>query len=485
MRAPPEYFLARPRPPTVLAHPARLILILSLAPSVGLGIGRFAYSLVLPDMRDSARLVLFRGRLHEHHQCGRLSRRRVDRRRGRSGASDLSASGALGNAGRAARRWRCARMSGNFIVLSFARLLAGIGAAVGFVAGGALAATIAQSRPERANFLLSLFYAGPGARHSFVRPDRAVRAAVLSARARGGSCGVAMTLLSLVMTVPLFARAARAIAATDRNAVAEPLRDCAGVDLSRRLLPVRRRLYRLHDLHDRLCARRRRRRGGAERVLEPDRRQRVRDAMGLARVCWRSTAAASAPRSFSASTLSARRLPLLRPFAAVAGDFGAGVRRRVFRGGGLDHRLRALQLSARGMADRDRGDDDFVRHRPDAWARSWSARSPTRWAACPMRSMFPRRCWRSARSLSAFQRKLESASRDRSVSLTPMATHRSHRTSTPAERIVTLVFPVAALVVVGDFHRDHVFRVLEAELGRHPDLHRDSRRRAAGSRRRT
>ena len=31
-----------------------------------------------------------------------------------------------------------------------------------FVAGGALAATIAQSRPERANFLLSLFYAGPG-----------------------------------------------------------------------------------------------------------------------------------------------------------------------------------------------------------------------------------------------------------------------------------------------------------------------------------
>ena len=40
----------RPLPP---AHPARLILILSLAPTVGLGIGRFAYSLVLPDMRDT------------------------------------------------------------------------------------------------------------------------------------------------------------------------------------------------------------------------------------------------------------------------------------------------------------------------------------------------------------------------------------------------------------------------------------------------
>ena len=68
----------RPSPP---AHPARLILILSLAPTVGLGIGRFAYSLVLPDMRDTLRLVVFRGGLHEHHQCRRLSRRRAGRSR--------------------------------------------------------------------------------------------------------------------------------------------------------------------------------------------------------------------------------------------------------------------------------------------------------------------------------------------------------------------------------------------------------------------
>ena len=39
--------------PQSYVHPARLILILSLAPTVGLGIGRFAYSLVLPDMRDA------------------------------------------------------------------------------------------------------------------------------------------------------------------------------------------------------------------------------------------------------------------------------------------------------------------------------------------------------------------------------------------------------------------------------------------------
>ncbi len=41
-----------PSPPPV-THPARLILILSLAPTIGLGIGRFAYALVLPDMRES------------------------------------------------------------------------------------------------------------------------------------------------------------------------------------------------------------------------------------------------------------------------------------------------------------------------------------------------------------------------------------------------------------------------------------------------
>jgi predicted MFS family arabinose efflux permease len=35
------------------AQPARLIVILGIAPAVGLGICRFAYSLVLPDMRDS------------------------------------------------------------------------------------------------------------------------------------------------------------------------------------------------------------------------------------------------------------------------------------------------------------------------------------------------------------------------------------------------------------------------------------------------
>ena len=50
---PAEQICATPDPPHTYAHPARLILILSLAPTIGLGIGRFAYALVLPDMRDA------------------------------------------------------------------------------------------------------------------------------------------------------------------------------------------------------------------------------------------------------------------------------------------------------------------------------------------------------------------------------------------------------------------------------------------------
>src|SRR6202790_17293 len=45
--------LHAPDRPPLYPHPARLILVLSLAPIIGLGIGRFAYALVLPDMRDA------------------------------------------------------------------------------------------------------------------------------------------------------------------------------------------------------------------------------------------------------------------------------------------------------------------------------------------------------------------------------------------------------------------------------------------------
>ncbi|HAR24265.1 MAG TPA: MFS transporter, partial [Bradyrhizobium sp.] len=70
----------------------------------------------------------------------------------------------------------------------------------GFVGGGALAATIAQSRPERANFLLSLFYAGPGVG---ILASGLIAPFVLQGFGAGSWWIVwwAMTLLSVIMTV--------------------------------------------------------------------------------------------------------------------------------------------------------------------------------------------------------------------------------------------------------------------------------------------
>ncbi len=189
-----------PDRPQSYVHPARLILILSLAPTVGLGIGRFAYSLVLPDMRDalgwSYSAAGFMNTINAAgYLAGALMAARLIKRFG------LSTAVRWGTLACVVSLALCA-MSGNFVVLSFARLLAGLGAAAGFVAGGALAAMIAQTRPERADFLLSLFYAGPGLG---ILSSGLVAPFLLQALGPGSWWIVwwAMTLLSVLMTIPL------------------------------------------------------------------------------------------------------------------------------------------------------------------------------------------------------------------------------------------------------------------------------------------
>jgi predicted MFS family arabinose efflux permease len=193
--------LRAPDRPLPDAHPARLILILSLAATVGLGIGRFAYALVLPDMRESlgwsySAAGFMNTTNAVGYLVGALLASRLIRRAGWSAAirgGTLACLAALAV---------CA-LTGNFVALSLARLVLGIGAAAGFVAGGALAATIAQSHPERANFLLSLFYAGPGVG---ILSSGLIAPFTLQWFGPGSWWIVwwALTLLSVIMTVPLF-----------------------------------------------------------------------------------------------------------------------------------------------------------------------------------------------------------------------------------------------------------------------------------------
>src|SRR6202011_3220976 len=119
--------------PQPYAHPARLILILSLAPTIGLGIGRFAYSLVLPDMRDSLgwsySAAGFMNTINAAgYLAGALIASRLIKRFG------LSATVRWGTLSCVASLALCA-LSGNFVVLSFARLLVGLGAAALFIGG--------------------------------------------------------------------------------------------------------------------------------------------------------------------------------------------------------------------------------------------------------------------------------------------------------------------------------------------------------------
>src|SRR5581483_10721036 len=129
---PVTFPVASPKPD----HPARLILILSLAPTVGLGIGRFAYSLVLPDMREALGWSYSAaGFMNTVNAAGYL-------------AGALMAARIIGRLGLTLSvRWgtlacvfalALSAISGNFIVLSLARLLVGVAAAVVFIAGAAL-----------------------------------------------------------------------------------------------------------------------------------------------------------------------------------------------------------------------------------------------------------------------------------------------------------------------------------------------------------
>jgi predicted MFS family arabinose efflux permease len=173
---------------------------LSLGAIVGLGIGRFAYALVLPDMRDSLgwsySAAGFMNTINAAgYLAGALVASRLIKRLGWSAAIKGGTLAALASLA------ICAT-TGNFFLLSLARLVAGFGAAASFVAGGALAANLAQAYPARANFLLSLYYAGPGLG---IIASGLIAPFVLQAFGAGSWWIVwwALTLTGALMTVPL------------------------------------------------------------------------------------------------------------------------------------------------------------------------------------------------------------------------------------------------------------------------------------------
>jgi predicted MFS family arabinose efflux permease len=137
-----------------------VVAALALAPAIGLGIARFAYALVLPDMRaDLGWSYADAGWMNTTNAAGYLFGALVAARAiAAMGAYRVMVAGA----------WACVMalllcaLSRHAIPLNAARVLAGLGGGFAFVSGGVLAAGVAQRNPERAAFLLGVFYAGPG-----------------------------------------------------------------------------------------------------------------------------------------------------------------------------------------------------------------------------------------------------------------------------------------------------------------------------------
>lgn len=142
-------------------HPAVFILVLAIARTIGLGICRFAYALVLPDMRDSLGWSYsqagFMNTLNSlGYFAGALSANVAIRRFGMLGALRLAAAICV---------WSLvfSALTSDLAIFGTARFLSGCAAAVTFVAGGALAANVAQAQARHQAFYLSLFYTGPAA----------------------------------------------------------------------------------------------------------------------------------------------------------------------------------------------------------------------------------------------------------------------------------------------------------------------------------
>ncbi len=150
-------------PPQPTGHYRRDVVVvaaLALAPGIGLGIARFAYALVLPDMRaDLGWSYADAGWMNTTNAAGYLLGAMI-------AARAIAAAGAYRVM--IAGTWACVvalllcALFRHAVPLNAARVLAGLGGGFAFVSGGVLAAGVAQRNPERAAFLLGLFYAGPG-----------------------------------------------------------------------------------------------------------------------------------------------------------------------------------------------------------------------------------------------------------------------------------------------------------------------------------
>lgn len=189
------------RAPTIAdARPALAVLTLAIGPTIGLGICRFAYSLVLPDMRDTLGWsYATAGAMNTVNAAGYLAgallAAPVAKRIGLLKTIHLGIAMCLVSLA-------ISSVSGAPVPFGFARILSGIGGAFVLICGGALAASIAQMHPRRAALLIGLFYYGPA---MGLIISGAISPFLLQEFGRGSwwIVWIVLTAISAVLAVPL------------------------------------------------------------------------------------------------------------------------------------------------------------------------------------------------------------------------------------------------------------------------------------------
>lgn len=134
--------------------------ILGLGAAVALGFARFAYALILPDMRvDLGWSYSQAGWMNGVNAAGYLAGTLIAVPIGnRFGHRMMFAVGVIATA----LAVLATGLTRNFELLTLFRVLAGAGAAFAFIIGGVMAAEVSSTAGHRSALALGMFYAGPG-----------------------------------------------------------------------------------------------------------------------------------------------------------------------------------------------------------------------------------------------------------------------------------------------------------------------------------
>ncbi len=152
--------IATSTPGSELRHPVAIALALSLGAAIALGISRFSYGLLLPPMREDLGWSYFlAGAMNTGNAVGYFAGALMTPfLMQRIGAWRVLMAGSL----LAAVFMLVSGWATSTTALMLQRVLAGAASAWVFIAGGVLAARLGSLFPQRAGFLIGLYYGGTG-----------------------------------------------------------------------------------------------------------------------------------------------------------------------------------------------------------------------------------------------------------------------------------------------------------------------------------